>query len=129
MKAMKYLSMALLMLVTSVCMFSCSDDDDAPTDYAEAVSGVYTGKLTVDNYVVEDAYPVTVSKISSTVVRISADFFSDGGENYNVVYEGNRYLFQSDSSSNISITVTGKSISINFINKAGTMTTFTGVKD
>lgn len=31
MKAMKYLSMALLMLVTSVCMFSCSDDDD-PTD-------------------------------------------------------------------------------------------------
>ncbi len=29
MKTMKYLSMMLLMLVTSVCMFSCSDDDDA----------------------------------------------------------------------------------------------------
>ena len=28
MKAMKYLSMVLLVLVTSVCMFSCSDDDD-----------------------------------------------------------------------------------------------------
>ena len=28
MKAMKYLSMVLLMLVTSVCMFSCSDDDE-----------------------------------------------------------------------------------------------------
>ena len=26
MKAMKYLSMVLLMLVTSVCMFSCSDE-------------------------------------------------------------------------------------------------------
>ena len=26
---MKYLSMVLLMLVTSVCMFSCSDDDDS----------------------------------------------------------------------------------------------------
>ena len=30
MKAMKYLSMVLLMLVTSVRMFSCSDDDDSP---------------------------------------------------------------------------------------------------
>ena len=34
MKTMKYLSMLLVMVVTSVCMVSCGDDDDIPTDIA-----------------------------------------------------------------------------------------------
>lgn len=41
MKAMKYLSMVLLMLVTSVCMFSCSDDDDPEQPTSDNIIGVW----------------------------------------------------------------------------------------
>ena len=138
---MKSLSMMLFMVIASVCMSSCSDDDDTPTDFAEAVSGVYTGKLSVNNSVIEDAYIVTIRKISSTVVHVAAKFYipSDEdktdenankyGENYNITYEGGQYLFKSESSQNINITVTGKSISISYMNNAGSMTTYIGMKD
>lgn len=42
MKAMKYLSMVLLMLVTSVCMFSCSDDDEPTADSLVGTRWSYT---------------------------------------------------------------------------------------
>ena len=90
MKTMKFLPMLLITLAMSICMVSCSDDDDkdpANQDYAEQVSGVYTGQLSVNNTVIQDAYVVRVSRISSTVVQVSAEFFEDGHENYNVSYE------------------------------------------
>ncbi|MBD8041761.1 hypothetical protein H9625_15215 [Phocaeicola sp. Sa1CVN1] len=42
MKAMKYLSMVLLMFVTSVCMFSCSDDDEPTADSLVGTRWSYT---------------------------------------------------------------------------------------
>ena len=129
MKTVKYLSMMLFMVVASVCFSACGDDDESPSDLAEAVSGVYTGKLTVNNSTVEDAYVVSVSKISSTVVHVTAEFFEDGGENYNIRQDGSQYIFSSESSSNITISVTGKSMSVNFLNKNGSITTFIGTKD
>ena len=128
---MKYLSMLLIMVAMSVCMVSCGDDDDpaSDSDYGSAVAGVYTGKLTVNNTVVEDAYVVTVTRVSSTVARVSADFYSDGGSNYNIKKEGGQYLFSSESSSNITISVTGKIIAINFLNGNGSITTFSGNRD
>lgn len=130
MKAMKYFSMLLMMLAMNVCMLSCSDDDD-PTaeDYGTQVSGVYTGQLSVNNTVIEDAYVVRVSRISSTVVQVSADFYTDGPENYNISYENGQFLFTSASSHNITIVVTGRVMTISFLNGNGTMTTFNGSKD
>ena len=39
MKTMKYLSMMLVMLAMSVCMFSCGDDDD---DIPNTITGKWT---------------------------------------------------------------------------------------
>lgn len=117
-------------LVMSVCMVSCGDDDDdSDADLSGQVAGVYTGKLTVDNTVIKDAYVVTVTKISSTVVKVSADFYNEGSENYNVVNSNGQYLFTSDSSSGINITVTGKSMTASFLNQNNNMTVFNGKKD
>ena len=130
MKAMKYVSMLLIMLTMSISMISCGSDNDDPTnDYASAIAGVYTGKLTVNNTVIEDAYVVRVDKISSTVVCVSANFYPHGSENYNVSYENGQYMFESESSVNITITVTGKAMNVSFLNGAGNITTFNGSRD
>ena len=93
-------------------------------------AGVYTGKLKVGTNVTADAYVVTVTKVSSSVVKVTADFYTDNGsENYNVTKEGNQYILSSESSSGINITVTGKAMTISFLNNAGSMTTFTGTRD
>ena len=128
MKVFKYL-IAIATMVMCCAFTACNDDSEDSTDFASAVKGVYTGKLTVDNYVVEDAYVVYVSKISSTVVTVQADFYEDGSENYNVLSVNGQYVFQSETASNIHITVTGKNMNINFLNGAGTITNFTGVRD
>ena len=128
MKVFKYL-IAIAAMVMCCAFTACSSDSEEATDCASAVKGVYTGKLTVDNYVVEDAYVVYVSKISSTVVTVQADFYEDGSENYNVLSVNGQYVFQSETASNIHITVTGKNMNINFLNGAGTITNFTGVRD
>ena len=129
MKTMKYLSMLFMMMAMTICMTSCSDDDDPTSDYASAISGVYTGKLTVNGSVIEDAYVVRVEKISSTVVCVRAAFYSNGEENYNITYQNGQYIFESESSVNITITVTGKAINISFLNKDGSITNFNSVRD
>ena len=97
MKAIKFLSVMLLLVAASVCTSSCSkDDDEDVVDYADVVSGIYTGKLTVNNQVIQDAYVVSVSKVSSKVVTVNAAFFEEGSENYNVEQEGDQYLFKSE---------------------------------
>lgn len=121
----------MLLVVISMGVFAgCGDDKDEPEmDAASSVMGVYTGKLRVDNKVIEDAYVVTVVKITSSVVRVSAAFYSEGGANYNVKLEGSQYVFSSETSSGINISVLGKSMTLTFLNNGGTMTTFTGTKD
>lgn len=129
MKTMKYLSMILMALTMSVYMVGCGDDDESDTDYASQVVGVYTGKLTVDNTVIKDAYVVNIDKISSTVVKVSAAFYSNGSENYNVTNSNGQFLFTSDSSSDINISVTGKSMTVSFLNQNQKMTVFNGKRD
>lgn len=130
MKIFKYL-IAMVAMMMCVCTFtSCGHKEDVPTDCASAVKGVYTGKLTIDNVVIEDAYVVYVSKISSTVVNVQADFYGDDdSENFNVVYENGQYLFLSETSANINITVTGKNMNLNYLNTGGYIVHFSGVRD
>ena len=130
MKAIKFLSVMLLLVAASVCTSSCNKDDEEDViDYADVVSGVYTGKLTSNNQVIQDAYVVSISKVSSKVVTVSAAFFNEGSENYNVEQEGDQYVFKSEPSVNINITVSGKTLTINFLNNDFSMTTFVGEKD
>ena len=130
MKAIKFLSVMLLLVAASVCTSSCNKDEEEDViDYADVLSGVYTGKLSSNNQVIQDAYVVSISKVSSKVVTVSAAFFNEGSENYNVEQEGDQYVFKSESSVNINITVSGKTLTINFLNNDFSMTTFVGEKD
>lgn len=132
MKELKRLfSIFCFLLAIGMGFTSCGSDDEVEeiTDYASQVSGVYTGKLLVDNVVIEDPYYITITRISSTVVTVTAEFYDDGIENYNVEYSNGQYYLRSDTSSGISITINGKNITVNFLNNAGTMTTFNGKKD
>lgn len=126
---MKYFSLLLAMVAMSMCMVSCGDDDSAASDYAAQVAGVYTGQLTTNGTVVEDAYVVNVAKISSTVVQVSANFFSTGSENYNVSYVNGQYEFTSESSVNITIRVNGKTMNISYLTNGGYIMNFTGTRD
>lgn len=130
MKTMKYLSMLLMLLVFSIGMVSCSNDDNEPTgDYASEVAGIYTGKLSVNNTVIEDAYVVRVDKISSKVVRVNAEFYQDGYENYNVSYVNGQYVFESETSVNITISVIGKAMNLSYLSVGGNINTFRGTRD
>ena len=121
MKQFRILSMLMIVLISSLSFVSCGDDDDETSgDFSASIAGVYTGKLKVGTNVTADAY----------VVKVTADFYTDNGsENYNVTKEGNQYILSSESSSGINITVTGKAMTISFLNNAGSMTTFTGTRD
>jgi len=127
MKQFRILSMLMIVLISSLSFVSCGDDDDETSgDFSASIAGVYTGKLKVGTNVTADAYVVTVTN----VVKVTADFYTDNGsENYNVTKEGNQYILSSESSSGINITVTGKAMTISFLNNAGSMTTFTGTRD
>lgn len=131
MKQFRILSMLMIVLISSLSFVSCGDDDDETSgDFSASIAGVYTGKLKVGTNVTADAYVVTVTKVSSSVVKVTADFYThNGSENYNVTKEGNQYILSSESSSGINITVTGKAMTISFLNNAGSMTTFTGTRD
>jgi hypothetical protein len=145
MKKFNFLSMVLCALILSASLVGCTrasdkeelppDPDPVPVDYGTAVSGTYIGKLKMDNEVIEDAYVVKVIRIASKAVTVAADFYprtSGGGQgsaNYNVSLDGTQYIFSSESSSGITISVAGRSITISFLNQGGGMTTYTGTKD
>jgi uncharacterized protein YcfL len=142
MKKLNFLSLMLVALMISVSFVGCNTDDDEPAprpepevpqvvvDPATAVSGVYTGQLKVNSEIIQDAYVVTVTKISSNVVNVKAKFYSDEeGANYNVKLDGERYSFENATSTGITISVIGKTLTSSFLNGAGSMTVFTGAKD
>lgn len=130
MKTLRNLMVLFVMVSISTAFVGCSsDDDETPSDYASKVAGVYTGKLTVNGTIVEDAYVVAITKISSTVVSVSAEFYNEGIRNYNVNYSNGQYLLTSETSTNINISITGKSMTISFLNNNGSITNFNGTKD
>ena len=98
MKQFRILSMLMIVLISSLSFVSCGDDDETSGDFSASIAGVYTGKLKVGTNVTADAYVVTVTKVSSSVVKVTADFYTDNGsENYNVNKEGNQYIISSES--------------------------------
>lgn len=119
----------LLFAVTSLAATSCSDSDEGNIDLASQVAGVYTGKLMINNAVVEDAYAVYINKVSTTVVAFSAPFMSSGSTNFNVVQSGPQLLLKSETEYNINITITGKSIVISYLSQSGSIVNYNGTRD
>ena len=121
--------MLMMLMLAPLSLASCSDDknDNEPSDYAAEIAGVYSGKLTSGTWE-EDPYVVSVYRVSSTIVSVDADFL-DGMEKFSVTYSNGTYRLTSSSYSNISFIVQGKTLSVSFVNKNGTMTSFTGNRD
>jgi rhs element vgr protein len=116
------------MCIAFVGLMSCSKDIDSPSDDSAAVAGVYTGQLMYGTEVTEDAYVVSVTKISSNVVSVHADFF-DGSVNFNVQKTASGYNLVSSTVYNIQITVYGNMMTINYTTTGGYMLTFQGKRD
>lgn len=129
MNRFKFLLTLVFAVISCVSFVSCSDDDDnLNQDMASQVAGVYTGKLTINDEVIEDAYVVTVTRINSSVVSVSAKFLNES-ENYNIVYENGQYKFKSATINNINIVVTGKNINVSYLTNGGWMANFFGTRD
>jgi len=128
----KKLMMSLMTLMLVFAMPACdsdSDKDEPEEDYAKNIAGTYTGQLTTGGYVIEDVYVVTISKISNKAVSVSAKLFSDSYANFNVSYKNGVYPLESSNQSNMTATIQQKSLTISYLNQAGTMTTFSGSRD
>lgn len=126
MKSLKYLSLLFAVMIASFSTISCSKNN---TDPASVVEGKYAGKLLVDNELVDDTYVVSVERVSSTVVTISAKLFPDGSDNYNVEYSNGKFLFKSSTSKDMNISVTGKNMMICFYSSSDRLTIFDGRRD
>lgn len=126
----KKLLLALMTFVFAFTFSACHDDPDPePTyDYASKVSGVYIGKLSSGGQVIEDVYVVSIDRITNVAVSVNADFFNSS-TNFNVTYSNGIYTLSSGNYNNITITVQNKTLTINFLNAYGTMTTFYGIRD
>lgn len=95
---------------------------------AEIVSGTYVGKMMSGGEVIDDAYKIILTKLNSTSVEMNATFFTNP-VNFNVSESQNQYVLTNANYSNMTATVSGKVLNVNFLNGAGTITTFTGSKD
>ena len=130
-KTLNFLTWMLVMLF-AVPFVSCSDDDDdADVDLADIVAGTYVGTLQ-NIYSTNDAYVVTITRVSATAVTIEAAFLtdSDGGVAvFNVSQYGTQYILtNSYYDTRISVIIVGSTLNISFSNQAGSMTTFIGSK-
>lgn len=130
---MKRFVALFLALATAMTVLSCEvvNPDPEPVindDYGTIVSGVYTGKLHYGTETIEDAYVVRISRVSKTVVTMTAEFL-DGSANFNVTKTGETYTLSSETVYNINTTIAGKQIHISYLTTGGYMFTFSGVKD
>lgn len=119
----------LMSMVASLMFCAVTSCVEKEETFADDIKGAYTGPLTVGNEIIEDVYVVTVVPINSSSVTVFADFYSSGSENYNIEKINGIYYLSSKTSSNIDISVSGKTMSISFVNKAGTMTNYRGYRD
>lgn len=98
-----------------------------PNSLADRVAGTYVGKLTYGSEVLEDAYPITVEKLSDTAVKVTAAFFNTP-QNFNLTENGNQIDFSNSTLSNIKMYVTGNTMNVNYLSTGGYMLSYTGVK-
>lgn len=103
MKAMKYLSMMLLMLVTSVCMNSCSDDDEATEVMSTSIVGtwMYEGTDFTRTYVFN-------SDLTGREIEVSMDSQGAVTSRYEENFE---YSISSDSNGYNYVVIVGETTS------------------
>ncbi|MCM1107584.1 MAG: hypothetical protein NC388_00865 [Clostridium sp.] len=137
MKTIKFLSWMFVALITSFVMAGCSNDDDESQagvtetviDLSDAVSGVYSGKLSMGSEVVNDAYIVTITRVTSTAVHVKANFFGEDPVVFNVEKLGNQYVLTNTSNyNNVSMYVSNGTLNINYVNVLGAMMAYVGNK-
>ncbi len=131
-KSLKIFAFLMMLLVSTPAFVSCSSDkDDEPEqNYAAYIVGVYTGSLTSGNEVLDDAYVVKIDRISDKMVSMEAKFFPDDESvNFNVSYNNKVYTLSTSNVHNMTVTVTGKTLLISYLNNAGSQTTFSGSRD
>ncbi len=115
-------------LILALGFVACQKGDTNDGDLAGKVSGTYTGKLKYGTEVVEDAYVVNISKVSSSVVSVSADFLN-GSAKFNVEKSSNGFNLISETIYNINISIYEKTVTINYKTEGGYMLTFQGTRD
>ena len=131
----------IFVLLFAFSLASRKDDDEEEQDNveivgvspADAVAGTYSGRRTYGTEVISDAYIVTITKITNSTVSLKADFFEsvdnpDGIVNFNVSEQGNQYVLENATEANISIVVSGNSISINYLTNGNYMMSYYGTK-
>lgn len=94
---------------------------------ADQVAGTYSGRLTMGETVIEDAYIIMIQRLTDTTVKVTADFFSSP-YNFTLSRSGNQIAFNNASLNGINMYVMGNTLVVNFANAAGSMTTYTGTK-
>ena len=97
-------------------------------DLADRVAGAYSGKLTLGSEVLEDAYIIKVTKLTSTTVSVDAPFFGGEKYNFNLEQQGNQILFTNSTMQNLSMVVMGSQMTVNYLSGGGNMLTYIGTK-
>lgn len=116
----------LAVLVSAFAFSSCGGDDDEPEqDYGSKIAGQYAGKLESNNTVLADAYVVSITRVSNTVVTVHADFLSKS-ENFNVTLSNGIYYLKNETAGYINLSVRGDNLSASYTNKYGSLVTFEG---
>ena len=93
---------------------------------ADRVIGTYVGKLSYENEVIEDDFPITVTKISDTAVNVTAAIF-DTPQEFNLS-EGNAISFSNSNLPDLKIWVTDNTMAMNYREASGFKWSYTGVK-
>lgn len=95
---------------------------------ADLVEGTYSGRLTLGEEVLEDAYIIKIKKLTDNTVAVNAQFFGDGDINFNLSLSGNQIAFTNATLSNFNMYVLGNTVVINYLANGGYMLTYTGTK-
>ncbi len=131
MKKINFVAIIIALFGLSFSLSSCGEDDkeNLNPDNASAISGTYIGKLSYGTMLVEDAYIVAISRLSSNVVSMSADFLGSEEFRYNIIKEGNVYSLVNEGIFDINATITGNFLIIDYNTSSGNMLTFKGTKE
>ena len=125
MKTMKYLSMLLVMVVTSACMVSCGDDDDMATDIVTTTAGDYSGKLSVIGYTEQFTAYATLTRKSDNAISVVVDCDEIDLHLKSVILDimqnGNSYELSSSSKA-VNGTVIDQNINLTFATGSNTYT-------
>ncbi len=132
MEKIKSVFFMLFVLMGTVSLSSSCDngsDSSDENDLASKIAGNYVGKLSSGGKVIEDAYVVSVIRISNTTVSVSAAFQNPSSQNYNVEYTSGQYKLVNSMKANMTYIITGKHLNVSFVNRNNSMTTFDGDRD